>query len=110
MFFVEELEEQMKQCLRAVNVEHHIVGWYRSAYLGHFVTREVVINQFEYQKDIPNSVFIVFDPTRTTAGRLALKAYRLTEEFMELFRKQQFGQSEYVLPVQILGQIELCKM
>lgn len=38
----------------------------------------IIEAQFEYQRSIPRTVVIVYDPIRTTHGSLAIKAYRLT--------------------------------
>jgi hypothetical protein len=47
----------------------------------------VVDNQFDFQSRIPTSVLVVHDVRRTTAGALALKAYRLTDSFMKTHSK-----------------------
>ena len=48
-----------------------------------------VETQYEHQKAFPNAVVIVYDPFRTTMGRLALKAFRLTRDFMEAYGQQK---------------------
>jgi len=77
---------EMMKCLRTVNVDNNIVGWYQSSMLGSFLNQSVVDIQYDYQKDIPSSVVIVYDPYRTSAGRLALKAYRLSDSFMQSYK------------------------
>jgi translation initiation factor 3 subunit H len=76
---------EMMKCLRTVNVDNNTVGWYQSAFLSNFFTQSVVDAQVAFQKEIPASVLVVYDPQRTTAGRLALKAYRLTDVYMAQF-------------------------
>lgn len=101
--------------LRRVNVDNNTVGWYQSAFLGSFINSSIVEAQYTYQKEIPSSVVVVYDPFRTTRGSLALKvpfdflllsfcifptsppshthqAYRLTDAFMEMFSKRDFSQ------------------
>lgn len=83
----DEYQIEMMKNLRAVNVDNNTVGWYQSALLESFINQSMIESQYSYQKEIPNSVVVVYDPFRTTKGRLALKAYRLTSEFMELYEK-----------------------
>jgi len=80
--------EMMKQ-LRAVNVDNNTVGWYQSAYLGTFLSQSMVEAQYQYQKQIAASVLLVYDPAQTTKGRLALKAFRLTDSFMTYYEKSK---------------------
>jgi len=86
----DEYQLEMMKNLRTVNVDNNTVGWYQSAFLGSFLHSSIVEAQYTYQKEIPSSVVVVYDPFRTTNGRLALKAYRLTESFLEVFSKKDF--------------------
>lgn len=76
---------EMMKHLRTVNVDNNTVGWYQSAYLGMFFDQGLLEAQFTYQKHIPNSVVVVYDPFQTSKGRLVLKAYRLSDDFMRVF-------------------------
>jgi len=86
---------EMLRKLRTINSDTTIVGWYQSAFLGSFFTNAVVKAQYDYQVKIPNSVVIVYDPFRTTGGKLALKVYRLTNKFMKLFKKNDFSHEAF---------------
>lgn len=88
-------QQEMLECLRTVNVDCNVVGWYSSALLGSFLSSSIIDIHYEYQKKIPSSVVVVYDPFRTTRGRLALKAYRLTEEFMQLYAKGDFSHTGF---------------
>lgn len=76
---------EMMKHLRTVNVDNNTVGWYQSAYLGTFFDQGLLEAQYTYQKHIPNSVVVVYDPFQTSKGRLVLKAYRLSDEFMKIY-------------------------
>jgi len=79
---------EMMKSLRAVNVDNNIVGWYQSALLGSYLSQSVIDIQYEFQKDIPKSVVVVYDSYRTISlCRLSLKAYRLTPQFMATYSK-----------------------
>lgn len=74
-----------------MNVDHNQVGWYQSTYMGSYCTHELIQTQFEYQENIgDNAVVVLYDPLRTTHGSFSLKAYRLTDRFMELYRVEKF--------------------
>lgn len=75
----------MMKCLRGVNVDNNTVGWYQSAFLSSFFSLELIQAQYSYQSEIPNSVCVVYDPFKSRNGRLAIKAYRLTNSFMKLY-------------------------
>ena len=93
---VVEYQWEMMKCLREVNVDNNTVGWYQSAYLGSFLNEALIETQFSYQTTIPKCVALIYDPIRTKQGSLSLKAFRLTEAFMELFKNQIFTQEAYV--------------
>jgi len=85
-----EYQVEMMRCLRNVNVDNNTVGWYQSTHLGSYITESCLEHQFHYQENIRNCVVLIFDPMQTTVGNLHLKAFRLTDEFMALYREKQF--------------------
>lgn len=89
---------EMMKHLRKVNVELNNVGWYQSAFLSNFLRRDIVDAQFDFQTRIPASVLVVHDVRRTTAGSLALKAYRLTDSFMKSYSKPAAAASDSKTP------------
>lgn len=82
---------EMMRVMREINVDHMHVGWYQSTYLGSFLNTSLIDTQFNYQKAIEGSVVIIYDPLKTTQGSLSLKAYRLTQHFMNLFKDTEFS-------------------
>jgi len=86
-----EYQIEMMRCLREVNVDNNTVGWYSSTYMGSFINEGSIETQYNYQDKINKKcVMIVYDPLKTTQGILALKAYRLTLSFMDLYKNQSF--------------------
>ncbi|GLT98455.1 hypothetical protein SLE2022_159590 [Rubroshorea leprosula] len=81
---------EMMRCLREVNVDNNTVGWYQSTILGSFQTVELIETFMNYQENIRRCVCIIYDPSRSHQGVLALKALKLSDSFMELFRTQNF--------------------
>jgi len=91
--FLEEGQEyqyDMMRCLREVNVDNNTVGWYQSTYLGSHITEAMVSTQYNYQESIPKCVCLVWDPLQQAQGKLGIKALRLSVEFMELYKTQEF--------------------
>jgi translation initiation factor 3 subunit H len=87
----EEYQFSMLAALRTVNVDHSSVGWYQSASFASFLTPELIVHQYSYQSTIPHSVVIVHDSLLTSKGKLALRAYRLNDDFMKLYEKAERG-------------------
>ncbi|XP_031477765.1 eukaryotic translation initiation factor 3 subunit H-like [Nymphaea colorata] len=77
---------EMMRCLREVNVDNNTVGWYQSTYMGSYQTVELIETFMNYQENIRRCVCIIYDPSRSSQGVLALKALKLTDAFMDLYR------------------------
>ena len=81
----------MMHNLKEVNMDNNKIGWYQSTSMGAFCSLDVVENQFQYQENMgPNAVCVTYDPTETRNGKLALKAFRLTEAFYDEYKKGAF--------------------
>jgi len=87
-----EYQLEMMVRLREVNVDDNTVGWYSSTYMGSFVNESTLETQFNYQgsRSIKRSVLVIYDPLKTSQGVLSLKALRLTNKFMQLYKEQKF--------------------
>ncbi|PTB36597.1 Eukaryotic translation initiation factor 3 subunit H [Trichoderma asperellum] len=83
-------QNEMIRHLKEVNVDANNVGWYTSATMGNFVTLAFIENQYHYQKDNDKTVALVYDTSRSSQGTLALKAYRLTNIFMNVYKEGKF--------------------
>jgi translation initiation factor 3 subunit H len=84
-----QYQREMMVRLREVNVDSNTVGWYRADMSG-LQDAAMVQSQFNYQSQIRNCVCIVYDPVRSSANGLALKAYRLTDTFMAMYKTGKF--------------------
>ncbi|CEM11294.1 unnamed protein product [Vitrella brassicaformis CCMP3155] len=75
---------EMMKALREVNVDANTVGWYTSTYLSHFLTERLLEEQIGYQEKINDKcVVLVFDPLQNAIGRLAFRAFRVTDELVK---------------------------
>ncbi len=102
-----EYQIEMMRMLRDVNVDNNCVGWYQSMYLGTMCTNDVVNYQYSYQSSeelSENSIVIMYDPIQSRKGTLVMKAFRLTEKFMELKRNKV---NKFIPPADILEEIPL---
>eukprot|EP00668_Euglena_longa_P048270 GGOE01065338.1.p1 GENE.GGOE01065338.1~~GGOE01065338.1.p1 ORF type:complete len:345 (+),score=141.15 GGOE01065338.1:61-1035(+) len=88
-----DYQYEMLRALREVNVDCNTVGWYCSIWQEGYLTTNVIETQYDYQKELgPNVICLVFDPLKTTHGKLWLKALRLQEKFMRMYKAGDFTQ------------------
>ncbi len=97
----------MMNMLRDVNIDNNCVGWYQSTYLSTMCTNDVVGYQYSYQSSdelSDNSVVIMYDPIRskTDNGKIVMRAFRLTEAFIEMRRSKL---NKYIDPEGILEEL-----
>jgi len=78
---------EMMRCLREVNVDNNIVGWYQSTSVGSCQTLELVETFMSYQESIKRCVCIVYDPQEAAQGAFGLKVLKLKEKFFGLFKE-----------------------
>lgn len=81
---------EMMRCLREVNVDNNTVGWYQSTLMGSFQTVELIETFMNYQENIRRCVCIIYDPERSGQGVLAMKALKLQDTFMDLYKSNDF--------------------
>lgn len=88
----QQYQRDMMWCVREVNIDHQVVGWYQStgSQMGSFLSSQWIETQFNYQNNLSNIVCLVYDPVRTEEGTLSIYAYRLTKKFMDVMRKNDF--------------------
>lgn len=78
----EQYQIDMQRLLREVNVDANTVGWYQTTHLGQFFSNTVIETQYLFQREIPRSVLLVYDPLQAAIGKTSFKALRLTQNFM----------------------------
>jgi len=93
----DSLSETILRCYREANIDTAEVGWYTTSYGDNvFLQSETIDAQFMWQRRNPKSVMLVFDPFRTMlegangVSPLALHAYRLSAEFLALYKTGKF--------------------
>jgi len=94
----------MMRCLRDNNVDNNLVGWYQIGSLGSFFSDATIETQVTWQLNLNKCVVISYDPFRTSPGALALKAFRLSEAFVELHRQHpSFSQGDLLKMNKAMG-------
>lgn len=88
----QKYQREMMWCVREVNIDHQVVGWYQStgSQMGSFLSLQWIETQYNYQNNLNNIVCLVYDPVKTEEGTLSIHAYRLTKKFMDVMRKGNF--------------------
>lgn len=85
-----EYQKLQLHALRELNCDAHTVGWYQSTLLGSYHTQTLIETQANYQSAFPQSIVLIYDPSRTRAsGGLSLLALRLSDKFMALYEKDK---------------------
>lgn len=88
--------------LREVNVDNNRVGWYQSMFLGTFSNQLLIQALQSYHESIPNSVVILYDPVQTANGNLTIRAFRLSDEYLEVAKR---GTNEFLPSSKILEEL-----
>ena len=102
-----EYQIEMMRMLRDVHVDNNCVGWYQSMFMGTMSTHEVVDSQYSYQSSeelSDNCVVIMYDAIQSKKGHLVLKAYHLSDEYLQ-FRRNRIN--EFIKPNDILVELPL---
>lgn len=100
-----ELQLEITRMLRDTNVDNECVGWYQSVYYGTTSTPAIVTNQFGYQAGeelSDNSVVLLYDPLRSKKGAVVIKAFRLSDEYIELRRNKS---NAFIKPKNIMQEL-----
>jgi len=90
----EQYQLDMQKLLREVNVDANTVGWYQTTHLGQLFSNTVVDSQYLFQKEIPCSILLVYDPLQAAIGKPSFKALRLTKAFMERHAEFQMANAQ----------------
>ncbi|CAG9313034.1 unnamed protein product [Blepharisma stoltei] len=87
---LEEYSKKMCEQLKDLFFENSVIGWYQRSDEGAFLDISSIEYQYNMQIEIPNAVMVVYDPVIFVSGGFPLKAYRLTQEFLDFFSEEEF--------------------
>jgi len=92
-----ETKRSQKYCRSMIDLmsrireDNRVVGFYRSCIDGEFMSHGNIDAQYHHQMQSPASVCIVYDPTASVRGRLVIRAFHLTDAFMDFYAQNDFG-------------------
>lgn len=103
----DEYQLMMMDMLEEVKVDNNCVGWYQSTNLGTICTNDLINDQYSYQssdKLFTSTVVIIYDPILSKNGRLVLKAFRLSDKYMDMKRRNL---NDFIPPEEILQELPI---
>lgn len=104
----EQSHLDMLSMLSLVQVDNNIVGWYQSMYLGTLMTKDIVNEQdtFQAAEELGgNAIVIMYDPIQSKKGNLVIKAFRLTDRYLNIIRNS--NNNDFIKPSDIFEELPL---
>jgi len=90
-----DFQSDMMKCLsQNTKVDSMSVGVYWSALYSDYIKRKTLKNLANWQKFFPSAVLLIYDPAATNHGRLVIRAFQLTDEYMKMYNARHSRQDE----------------
>lgn len=88
---VDRFSVSMMKLFREVNVDNNNVGFFQSGNLSTTgFEMDIVTSLYQHQKDLKNNVVaIIYDPSQSNNGSLAIKAFRLSPDYMQILKRSR---------------------
>lgn len=83
----ESYELEMLRCLREINVDNNMVGWYQSSVSGSYQVLEIIDQFINSLESLERCVCLVYDVTSSLTGSFGVKAIRLADSFVDAYRE-----------------------
>ena len=83
----ESYELEMLRCLREINVDNNMVGWYQSSFSGSYQVLEIIDQFINSLESLERCICIVYDVTCSMSGTHGVKAIRLADSFIEAYKE-----------------------
>jgi translation initiation factor 3 subunit H len=90
---LEKYPKKILKRLEKCQLENSQVGWYQRAEQGLSLDINSAEYQYNFQKEFFNAVMIVYDPLLEASSSHPLKAYRLSQEFIEFYESEDYTQA-----------------
>ncbi|ODQ57894.1 hypothetical protein WICANDRAFT_33790, partial [Wickerhamomyces anomalus NRRL Y-366-8] len=84
--YQDELVAQLKENKLAVQ----LMGWYQASNSGKFINESVLESLASNQLKNNNSILLIHDSSKAKYGVLSLRAFRLTEQFLKVYIKNDY--------------------
>ena len=83
----ESYELEMLRCLREINADNNMVGWYQSSVSGSYQVLEIIDQFINSLESLDRCVCLIYDVTSSMTGTLGIKAIRLADGFIEAYKE-----------------------
>jgi translation initiation factor 3 subunit H len=83
----ESYELEMLRCLREINADNNMVGWYQSSVSGSYQVLEIIDQFISSLESLERCVCLIYDVTSTMTGTFGIKAIRLADSFIDAYRE-----------------------
>ena len=83
----ESYELEMLRCLREINADNNMVGWYQSSVSGSYQVLEIIDQFINSLESLERCVCLIYDVTSSMTGTLGVKAIRLSDSFVEAYKE-----------------------
>jgi len=70
--------------IREKGCDHLQVGWYTSSLHSEMFTKFFFSTLLNYQMNLTESIVLVYDPLKTAQGMASFRAFRITQEYLDL--------------------------
>ncbi|KAH9968966.1 hypothetical protein BC827DRAFT_1166767 [Russula dissimulans] len=85
-------QTSMLRALKEVRADDSVVGFYQSTTMGAFFSQNLVDTQAIHQEKLRHGgVVVVHDVSQSHRGNASFRAFRLSKEFLEAYRKTRFS-------------------
>ncbi|CAD7967528.1 unnamed protein product [Amoebophrya sp. A25] len=78
-----EYQYGMLKAIEEARGDANAVGWYETTHHGNFLSEALIEYQYQFQKEVPSAVVVVYEQSKQKQGKCGFAAYRLTEKAMK---------------------------
>ncbi len=83
----ESYELEMLRCLREINADNNMVGWYQSSVSGSYQVLEIIDQFINSLESLDRCVCLIYDVTSSMTGTLGIKGIRLADSFVQAYNE-----------------------
>ncbi|THH20639.1 hypothetical protein EW146_g764 [Bondarzewia mesenterica] len=91
-------QASMLRSLKEVRADDSVVGFYQSTTMGAFFRQTMLDTQVIHQERLRHGgVIIVHDVSQTARGNASFRAFRLSKEFIDAYKKRDFSSQSLII-------------
>lgn len=90
-------QASMLRSLKEVRADDSVVGFYQSTTMGAFFRQTMLDTQALHQDRLRHGgIIVVHDVSQTTRGNASFRAFRLSKEFLDAYKKRSFSSQSLI--------------